>query len=258
MNPKLSPNPAPVEDPVELDRLVRLCAAPAEQRAGAERAPPAPLPALRARMLAAAAEPEHPKRSQVQVRNLVLVPVMIAVPLLTFVALGAARPSPRPSALVLTTATGSLLLALLVAARVFYRGRSMLAPARVWLLAAVIATPALLLLWKVGVTLPYDDMMLEWQTRPGLRCLSLSCLLSAVPLLGALLLRRHSEPTHARLVGAALGASVGAFTWVLVDLWCPVGHVPHLLLGHVLPLLLAIALGFSLGKPLLDVAAARR
>jgi hypothetical protein len=258
MNPKSTPNPAPIEDPVELERLVSLCAPPAEERARAERQRSAPLDAVRAQVLALAADPARPKRSQVRARNRLIVLVMIAVPLLAFAALGAIRPSPRPSALVLTTASGSLLVAVLVAARVFHRGRSMLAPASGWLLAAVIATPALLLFWKVGVTFPYDGMMLEWRTRPGMRCLSLSCLLTAVPLLGALALRRGSEPTHARLVGAALGASVGAFTWVLVDLWCPVGHVPHLLLGHLLPLLLAIALGFTLGQPLLGVAAARR
>ena len=39
-----------------------------------------------------------------------------------------------------------------------------------------------------------------------------------------------------------------AALWVLVDLSCPVAYVPHLLLGHVLPLLLITGVGAGLGQ----------
>jgi len=61
-------------------------------------------------------------------------------------------------------------------------------------------------------------------------------------------LRRGSDPLHPVLTAAAFGAAVGAGAWVLVDLWCPVGYVPHVLLGHVLPLLLLIGLSALLGS----------
>jgi hypothetical protein len=44
---------------------------------------------------------------------------------------------------------------------------------------------------------------------------------------------------------------------VLVDLWCPVGHVPHLLAGHVGPMLLVGAVGAVAGARVLGVRAGR-
>lgn len=212
-----------------------------------------PAATLRAQILSDVAKNAAPTRTQVERRDRRLLFAMVALPVLTFVAFGAIRAEPRPSTLILSTAFGSLLLATLAAGLVFYRGRSMISPPKAWLLLVVTLLPCALLLWKIGITASYDDMMVRWQTRPGFRCLRLSCFLSAVPLLGALLLRRNSETHHPRLVGAGMGAAVGGFTWVLVDLWCPVGYVPHLLLGHVLPLLLATLAGFLAGNRLLGI-----
>jgi hypothetical protein len=44
--------------------------------------------------------------------------------------------------------------------------------------------------------------------------------------------------------------------WVLVDLWCPVAYLPHLLLGHVLPLALAVGAGAMLGRFVLGLPGA--
>jgi hypothetical protein len=38
---------------------------------------------------------------------------------------------------------------------------------------------------------------------------------------------------------------------VLVDLWCPVAYVPHLLVGHVLPLVATTLTGAWLGGRLI-------
>jgi hypothetical protein len=43
--------------------------------------------------------------------------------------------------------------------------------------------------------------------------------------------------------------------WVLVDLQCPVAYLPHLLLGHVLPLVTATLIGAWLGHRLIAVRA---
>ena len=47
---------------------------------------------------------------------------------------------------------------------------------------------------------------------------------------------------------AALGAATALYASVLVDFWCPVGYVGHVLLGHVLPIALAGVLGFAIGR----------
>jgi hypothetical protein len=51
--------------------------------------------------------------------------------------------------------------------------------------------------------------------------------------------------------GAAFGAGAGLGSAVLVDLWCPVSYVPHLLLGHVLPIAVLAAAGACLGARIL-------
>jgi hypothetical protein len=235
-------------DLAEIERLARLPLA---------HSPLTPAPALRAQILRDVAKNTAPTRTQVERRDRGLLLAMVGLPVLTFIAFGAVRAEPRPSMLVLSTALGSLLLATLAAGLVFYRRRSMISPPKAWLLLVITLLPCALLLWKIGVTSGYEDMMVRWHARPGFRCLRLSCFLSAVPLLGALLLRRNSETHHPRLVGAGMGAAVGGFTWVLVDLWCPVGYVPHVLLGHVLPLLLATLAGFVAGKRLLGINGAK-
>ena len=45
----------------------------------------------------------------------------------------------------------------------------------------------------------------------------------------------------------------GACAWVAADLWCPVAYVPHLLLGHILPLFVLAGAGALLGRTLLSL-----
>ena len=63
-----------------------------------------------------------------------------------------------------------------------------------------------------------------------------------------LAVRRRSELHHPVLAGACIGTAAGAFAWVLTDLWCPVAYVPHLFLGHVLPLVCFVAVGAGAGS----------
>jgi hypothetical protein len=58
------------------------------------------------------------------------------------------------------------------------------------------------------------------------------------------------------LLGAAIGAAAGAWSWTLTDLWCPVAYVPHLLLGHVLPVALLAIAGLTFAPGFLRGAAA--
>ncbi len=213
---------------------------------------PAGVAQLRAQVIAQVRREAAPTRAQLLARNAVLMAVCMLVPIVIFLAMGGVRAAPRPQPLVLETALGSGLLALLVASAGLTRGRSMLGRPRAVLVSVVLLTPLSLLAWRVLSSSQYPDMMQKWSARPGLRCFLLSCAMSAVPLLGVLWIRRDSMPANPRLTAAGFAAAVGAAVWVLVDLWCPVGYVPHLLLGHVLPMTLLMAVSALFGSRLFE------
>jgi hypothetical protein len=206
---------------------------------------------LRSQIIDGARAQAAPTRAQRMRLNGIVTSVIVLVPILLFIGWGGVRAAPRPAQLVLETALGSALLASVTAFLAFGRGRSMVGRPRPWLLAVVLGTPVLLLCWRILPTLQYPGMMLAWSGRPGLRCLGLGVTLAVLPLLGVLWMRRGTVPVQPRLTAAAFGVAASAGAWVLVDLWCPVGYVPHLLLGHVLPLLLVTLLGALLGKRIL-------
>jgi hypothetical protein len=199
----------------------------------------------RARLLARIRATPSPTRAQHQVRSLIAVGVAAAVMIALLLAFGGVRPGgmqasgvpvARPLELMFITFAGAALIAGAGWWALVARGRSMLGRRTAWLALAGAAVVLLLFGWKVAASSIFTGMTLPWPGRPGLRCLGLSLLLGAW-LLGALIVaRRNSDATHPRVTGAALGVAAGACTWVLMDLWCPVAHPQHLLLGHVLPI----------------------
>jgi len=209
------------------------------------------LAALRAQILARAAVEPAPTRGQLAARQRIVVGLALAVSLLVFLAWGGLRPDPRPARLVIETTVGSAILAVGIAIVALGRGRSMLGRPRPWLALAVMSTPLALFAWRVLTTARYAGMSEEWSTRPGMRCLLLSGMLAITPLVSLLWLRRGSDTVHPRLTAAAFGAAAGAAAWVVVDLWCPVGYVPHLLFGHVAPVVLLTVLSAVLGSRVL-------
>ncbi len=203
---------------------------------------------VRTRLLDQVNRDRAPSRAEVRARNAKLFLSAIVVAIGVFLLSGGVRSGVRPEALVIETALGAAAVALIALVVALGRGRSMLGrPSRV-LLGVVVVTPIAMFALKLGASLQFHGMMEPAPERPGFRCLLLSCLIAAWPLVAIVMTRRSSDPVHPRLTGAALGAAVGACTWVLVDMWCPVAYVPHLMLGHVLPLVLLSAAGAWLGK----------
>ncbi len=112
-----------------------------------------------------------------------------------------------------------------------------------WLVALLVGAPVLLFSWKVGIGAMFDGGDRWWPSKPGLKCLLLSTVDGCSILAALLVTRRGSISDHPLAAGAAMGIAAGALAWVLVDLWCPVGHPEHVLLGHVLPMLILAAIG---------------
>ena len=214
-------------------------------------------PDLKQRILAAAASEASPTRRQRVVGRAIRAASAIVVPLLLFTLVGGARVGPRPLCLVAMTALGTFIIAggaLLVA---FGRGPSMLGRTRGRLLGIALATPVAFLIWRVLASSAVPHMMDPWPTRPGLRCFVVTALFAAWPLVALGWERRGSDPVHPRALGLALGVGAGVAAAVLVDLWCPVGHVPHLLSGHVAPMLLLGGLGALVGARVLGFRSGR-
>ena len=78
---------------------------------------------------------------------------------------------------------------------------------------------------------------------------------TAIPpaVVAALAARRRSDALAPAATGAAFGAATGLGATVFVDLWCPVAYVPHLLLGHLLPVAVLSAAGAVGGALLLSM-----
>jgi hypothetical protein len=223
-------------------------------------------PELRARVLAAVAAEDSATRAAVRWRNLSIGLIAAASGIGAFVIFAALMSEnhllrlggdvaphqrlERPVELVVATAGGALGIAATAVWLALRRGRSMLGRSRARLLRSAALIPISLLAWKVGCSLALGAAMVAWPERPGERCLTLTLVVAAGPLLSFLAIRR-SAPVQPALNGALMGVAAGACAWVAADLWCPVAYVPHVLLGHVLPLALLAGAGALLGPALL-------
>lgn len=205
-----------------------------------------------------------PSRRQIRVRNLLLFVAAAVVLAELFRWWGGIRPTGRPLTLMLETALGAASIAAVAVWTIAGRGRSMVGRSTTVLGIAGLATPLLLFLWKIGTSAQFQDalgigpMGADGLPRAGWRCLRLSIALGLAPLIAMVLVRRNSDPNHPRLTGATLGIAASACAWVFTDLWCPVGNIPHLLRGHLLPMAILAALGAALGHLLISVRAPAR
>jgi hypothetical protein len=210
---------------------------------------------LKSRVLAAAASEASPTRRQRATGSTILAASALAVPLLLFVLAGGPRVGPRPLELVATTAIGTALIAVSALFLAAGRGPSMLGRSRRRLLGTAVIVPVAFLLWKAASSSGVPHMMDAWPDRSGLRCFALTALFAAWPVAALVWERRGSDPIHPRALGLALAVAAGAGAAALVDLWCPVGHVPHVLAGHVAPILLLGGAGALVGARALGVRA---
>lgn len=212
-------------------------------------------PELRRRILTAASSEPSSTRRQHLILSSIRMALALAVPLVLFTLMGGPRVGPRPLGLVAMSALGTSAIAAFAMVVAVGRGSTMLGRSRGLLLGTAVIVPVAFLLWKVAASWSVPHMMDPWDDRPGLRCFALTALLAAWPVAALAWERRASDPVHPRTLGVALGVAAGAAAAILVDLWCPVGYVPHLLTGHLAPILVLAALGGLAGSRALGVKA---
>ncbi len=121
------------------------------------------------------------------------------------------------------------------------------------LVTIAVGTPALLMAISLalGRLSPAAASLGAGAAVDGLPCLALTFGPAILPLAGLCVLRRSTNPLHPIAGGAALGAASGAAAGVMVDLWCPVTTVAHVLSAHVLPVVALSVIGAILGDHVL-------
>ncbi len=206
---------------------------------------------LKARVLKQVHQKPTPTRRSEVLRAALLVAGSVAIGFVVFLLRGGIRITGRPTTLIVGTSLGTATIAAVGTWVGIGRRRSMLGRSSLALCVMALVTPLALLFWKVIWSAQFPGGLDPWPGRIGFRCLNLTLLMGVLPLLALLFARRGTDPTHPRLAGLSAGASVGLCVSVFVDMWCPVGYVPHFLLGHILPIALLALAGVWFGKVLL-------
>ena len=204
----------------------------------------------RSRVLASIGEIPAPTRRELLRRQAWLLIVGVVGALSLFLVEGGLRSTGRPPSLVAWTSLGTSCFVGVGMWFLFTRTRS--GHRRGWAVLglATLVPVVAFVLWRYGLGHLYQ-LASPWPTRPGYRCFAMSVATGGILLFAALIAWRHVDPMTPRATGAAFGAGAGLGSALLIDLWCPVSYVPHLLVGHVLPIAVLACVGGAIGGRLL-------
>lgn len=211
-----------------------------------------PSSAAKQRIFAEIARHSSPTRAMSRRRAVAAYALGILACLAVFQAVGGLQHSEgRPLRFTLFIATGTFVVAVISSRRTLLRSVAM-APrptTLAWTLCAVVPLVTLLWLgaWHGYYTEPFQ--------RIGYRCLGLGSATGAILLGVTLYLQRNTMPRSTLAMGAALGATSGAWAAIFVVLWCPLTNAPHVCVGHVLPIALISFLGALVGWKVLPLRA---
>jgi hypothetical protein len=213
---------------------------------------PSNLSNLKERTLAEVARRSAPTRPQAKTRALIAyTAATTAMAVVFFAAGGIDHSRGRPLVYTVLMAAGACAIALVATAAALGRGGSMLGRSlRVLALVAALV-PVGTFVWLVAWHNRYADPF----SRIGYRCLGLTLILGIAPLVVTAILRAGTAVRAPRASGAAIGAVSGAWAGVGVDLWCPLAEPYHVAFGHVLPILILVAVGAIVGHVVLRMRA---
>jgi hypothetical protein len=202
---------------------------------------------LKQRVLAAARKNPSPTRAEVRGTTLAGVAVAaLGLVLALVVAGGPYHAVDRPGTVGLWVVLGVVSLAVVATWWALPPPRSMLPPPDGRLLAIALGVPVLVGAWLIAWHATYDDPF----TRTGFRCFALTLAAAPGPFLALLAAGPRFAPSRPWLAGAAVGAVSGAWSAIVVELWCPLALPAHVAVGHVLPLVALVLVGAALGGPL--------
>jgi hypothetical protein len=204
----------------------------------------------RNRVLASIGEIPAPTRRELVRRQAWLVLSGVLGALALFWVEGGLRATGRPPSLVAWTGLGTSCFVGVGMWFLFTRTRS--GHRRGWAVLglATLAPIVGFVLWRSGLGHLYE-MASPWPTRPGYRCFAMSVATGGILLFALLAAWRRVDPMSPSATGAAFGAGAGLGSALLIDLWCPVSYLPHLLVGHVLPIAFLAGAGAAVGRRLL-------
>lgn len=152
---------------------------------------------------------------------------------------GLSHAAGRPASVAAWIVAGSVVLALSATWLVLPSRRSMLFAGPGLLVAVPLLVGVWLVLWHATYLDPF--------TRAGWRCFTLTTLTAPWPFAVLAHASRFIEPRHPAVAGAALGSVAGAWAAVMVELWCPLTVHPHVLVGHVAPIVALSLAGAAFG-----------
>jgi hypothetical protein len=209
---------------------------------------PSHLDDLKRRTLAEVSRRSAPTRPQARTRALIAYAAATTAMAVVFFAAGGIEHSRgRPLVYTVLMAAGACAIALVATAAALGRGTSMLGRSlRVLALVAALV-PVGTFVWLVAWHNRYADPF----SRIGYRCLGLTLAMGIAPLVVTAFLRAGSAVRAPKASGAAIGAVCGAWAGVGVDLWCPLTEPTHIAIGHVLPILVLVAIGAIVGHSVL-------
>ena len=134
-----------------------------------------------------------------------------------------------------------------------WRGRSGFGVGAVALaIVAALVAPVFAALTLIRPLHVDDDAVRNVVISPwGVRCAVIAAIVGLAAMMAFTAALRRAAPVATRLRGTAIGAAAGAWAGLAVFVFCPSGDQQHLIAGHLVPMIVLIAIGALLSPRLL-------
>jgi hypothetical protein len=225
-----------------------------EKPVNAEKRSPAD---LRAASLAAARKEPSDTRAQVNAHVRRVLAIAAIALTIAFFALGGVTLGERPASFVLHVVLSWTVVAALSALALLRRGVTGLGAPTATLLGIGMAVAPLLAASYLGLHASEASQIGHDHVRALSHplCFVMTVLFAASPFVVFAALRRGTDPVHPAATGAIAGAASAAIGGVTITMHCPIAADAHVLLGHAMPAVAMLVIGYVLGPRIFGVRA---